>query len=156
MSFCTNLGFNRSSRLAAYAGYVVLRTRLSAQGAYKYALAIANPLSSSCERACASAREIKRPLIYGRTLFKFAGHILHMTTSYMGYTLIRFTHRGHACMINCSLIYGSFLFKFAVNILQISTSSKGYVLFMFTHRTHTCERACASARVAKYVIYLQI
>jgi hypothetical protein len=28
MSVCTNLGLDRSSRLAAYAGYVVLRARL--------------------------------------------------------------------------------------------------------------------------------
>jgi hypothetical protein len=83
-----------------------------------------------------------------------------MITSYMGYILIMFTHRGHACVsacvINCSLIYGRFLFKFAVNILQITTSSKCYVLFMFTHRAHACESecesACSSARVVKHSI----
>jgi hypothetical protein len=72
-----------------------------------------------------------------------------MTTRYMGYTLIMFTHSGHtrertctsARVINCSLIYGRFLFKFGVNILHITTS-KGYVLFMFTHRAHAYERAC--------------
>jgi hypothetical protein len=68
-----------------------------------------------------------------------------MTTSYMGYIRIMFTHRGHtherACasahVITCSLIYGRFLLKFAVNILQLTTSSKGYVLFMFTHHAVT-------------------
>jgi hypothetical protein len=98
---------------------------------------------------------LKHSLILGRILFKFAGHILQITTSYMGYILIMFTHRGHtrerACasarVINCSLIYGRFLFKLGVNILHITTSSKGYVLFMFTHRAHACKRACASARV---------
>jgi hypothetical protein len=52
-----------------------------------------------------------------------------MTTSYMGYILIMFTHRGHAAsarMINCLLIYGRFLFKCAVYILQITTNSEGY------------------------------
>jgi hypothetical protein len=34
MSVCTNLGLDRSSRLAAYAGYVVLRARLCAVRAY--------------------------------------------------------------------------------------------------------------------------
>jgi hypothetical protein len=43
MSVCTNLGLNRSGRLAAYAGYVVLRARLRA---HQCALAIADPLSS--------------------------------------------------------------------------------------------------------------
>jgi hypothetical protein len=74
-----------------------------------------------------------------------------MTTSYMGYILIMFMHRGHMCasarVINCSLTYGRFLFKFAVNILQITISSKGYVLFMFKHCAHVCEGACASAHV---------
>jgi hypothetical protein len=40
MSVCTNLGLDRSSRLAAYAGYVVLRARLRA---HKCALAFADP-----------------------------------------------------------------------------------------------------------------
>jgi hypothetical protein len=47
MSVCTTLGLDLSSRLAAYAGYVVLRARLRAQRAHKCALAIADPLSSS-------------------------------------------------------------------------------------------------------------
>jgi hypothetical protein len=78
-----------------------------------------------------------------------------MTTSYMGYIRIMFTHSGHtheracACahVITCSLIYGRFLLKRAVNILQLTTSSKGYVLFMFTHHAHACELACVSALV---------
>jgi hypothetical protein len=89
---------------------------------------------------------LKHSRIFGRILFKFAGHILQMTASYMGYIGIMFTHRGHtheracACahVIKCSLIYGRFLLKCAMNI-QLTTSSKGYVLFMFTH--HACERA---------------
>jgi hypothetical protein len=104
------------------------------------------------------ARVVKHSLIFGRIFFKFAGHILHMTmTSYMGYTLIMFTHRGHtreracasACVINCSLIYERVPFKFGVNILHLTTSSKGYVYVLFTcmHRPHACERACASTRV---------
>jgi hypothetical protein len=96
--------------------------------------------------------------IFGRILFKFAGHILQMTTSYMGYIRIMFTHRGYtherayasAHVIKCSLIYGRFLLKCAVNILQLTTSSKGYVLFMFTH--HACECACVSARVVTHSI----
>jgi hypothetical protein len=46
--------------------------------------------ASARARACAWQTH---SLIFGRILFKFAGHILQMTTSYMGYTLI-FTHRG--------------------------------------------------------------
>jgi hypothetical protein len=34
-----------------------------------------------CERACSRVRVIKRLLIYGRVLFKFAVHILQITTS---------------------------------------------------------------------------
>jgi hypothetical protein len=117
----------------------------------------------ACKRARASARVrarawLKHSRIFGRILFKFAGHILQMTTIYMGYIRIMFTHRGHmhehACasahVIKSSLIYGRFLLKFAVNILQLTTSSKGYVLFMFTH--HACERACVSARVITHSI----
>jgi hypothetical protein len=44
MSVCSNLWFDRSSRLAAYAGYVVLLARLRAQRAHQCALAIAEPL----------------------------------------------------------------------------------------------------------------
>jgi hypothetical protein len=40
MSFYSNLGLDRSSRLASYAGYVVLRTRLRA---HQCALAIGDP-----------------------------------------------------------------------------------------------------------------
>jgi hypothetical protein len=40
MSVCTNLVLDRSSHLAAYAGYVVLRAHLRA---HKCALAIADP-----------------------------------------------------------------------------------------------------------------
>jgi hypothetical protein len=106
-------------------------------------------------RACAW---LKHSRIFGRILFKFAWHILQMTTRYMGYIRIMFTHRGHtherarasAHLINCSLIYGRLLLKFAVNILQLTTSSKGYVLFMFTH--HACEPARVSARVVTHSI----
>jgi hypothetical protein len=77
---------------------------------------------------------LKHSLLFGRILFKFAGHILQMTTRYMVYILIMFAHRWHARVITCSLIYGRFLFKFAVNILNFTTINKGYVLVMFTHR----------------------
>jgi hypothetical protein len=64
----------------------------------------------ACERACASARVVKHSIIFGRIIFKLAGHMLKMTTSYMGYILIMFTYRGHARertraslrVINCS------------------------------------------------------
>jgi hypothetical protein len=46
----------------------------------------------ACVQACVW---LKHSLIFGRILFKFAGHILHITTSYMGYIFIMFTHRGH-------------------------------------------------------------
>jgi hypothetical protein len=55
-------------------------------------------------RACNLSRTrgthawLKHSLIFGRILFKFAGHILQMTTSYMGYILIMFMHRGDACV----------------------------------------------------------
>jgi hypothetical protein len=42
MSVCSNLRFDRSSRLAAYAGYVVLRARLRAQHAHQCKLGIAD------------------------------------------------------------------------------------------------------------------
>jgi hypothetical protein len=109
----------------------------------------------ACKRARVRARAwLKHSLIFGRILFKFAGHILQMTTSYMGYIRIMFTHRAHmherawasAHVIKCSLIYGRFLLKFAVNILQLTISSKGYVLFMFT----PC--SCVSARVVTHSI----
>jgi hypothetical protein len=59
-------------------------------------LSIFTHRAHACERVCARARVIKRSLIFGRILFKFAGHMLKMTTSYMGYILITFTYRGHA------------------------------------------------------------
>jgi hypothetical protein len=84
-----------------------------------------------------------------------------MTTSYMGYIRIMFTHRGHTYELACvranvitySLIYGRFLLKYAVNILQLTPSiarATVYVLFLFTH--HACERACVSARVVTHSI----
>jgi hypothetical protein len=117
---------------------------------------------TACMRASARVQVsawLTHSRIFGRTLFKFAWHILQMTTSYMG-ILIMFTHRGHthervcasAHVIKCPLIYGRFLLKCAVNILQITRSIKGYVLFMFTHHAHACERACASERGVKHSI----
>jgi hypothetical protein len=90
------------------------------------------------ERACSSAHVFKHSLIFGRILFKFAGHIL-------GYILIMFTHRAHVCkrVIKHSLIYSRILFKCVVNRLQITTRSMAYVLFMFMHRVHVCKRARA-------------
>jgi hypothetical protein len=57
-------------------------------------------LCSRTARTRASARVragawLKHSLIFGRILFNVAGHILHMTTSYMGYILIMFTHSRH-------------------------------------------------------------
>jgi hypothetical protein len=52
----------------------------------------------ACERACASARMGTHSITFGRILFKFDGHILHMTTSYMAYKLIMFNHRVRACV----------------------------------------------------------
>jgi hypothetical protein len=102
---------------------------------------------------CASARVVKHSLIFGRILFKFAGHKLQRTTSCMSYILIMFTHHAYACehacasacVIKLSLIYGRILFKFVVNRLHITTSRMGYVLFMCTRvRARMCERVCAS------------
>jgi hypothetical protein len=45
----------------------------------------------------ASARVIKRWLIYGRFFFKFDLNILQITTSSMGCVRVIFTHRVHAC-----------------------------------------------------------
>jgi hypothetical protein len=100
-----------------------------------------------CAHMCKRARaRLKHSLIFGRILFKFAGHMLQMTKSYMGYILIMFTHAcASARVINCSLTYGRFLFKFAVNILQITISSKGYVLSC-SCTAHTCARARVRAR----------
>jgi hypothetical protein len=97
---------------------------------------------------------LKHSLIFGRSLFKFTGHILHMTTSYMDYILIM--HRGNAhvraCasarVINCSLIYGRVLFKFTVNILQITTSSKGYV-HVHAPGAYVRARVCVRASVCE-------
>ena len=98
---------------------------------------------------------IKRSLIYGQILFKFALNILHVISSSMGYVLFMFTHRAHACericaserVIKHSLIFGRIFFKFAGHILQMTTSYMSYILIMFTHRAHASERAYASARV---------
>jgi hypothetical protein len=108
---------------------------------------------------------VKHSLAFGRILFKLAGHILQMTTSYMGYILIMFTHRSHVCecayasarVIKSSLIYGRILLKFAVNILNITTGSMGYALCMFTHRVNACECACAwfSVRLPLHTLTLQ-
>jgi hypothetical protein len=72
---------------------------------------------------CASARVIKRSLIYGRILFKVAVNILQITTSSMGCVLFMFTHRVHVCertcasarMVHRSFIFGQILFTFAGN-----------------------------------------
>jgi hypothetical protein len=50
----------------------------------------------ACERVFASARVVKQSLVFGRILFKFAGHILEITSS-MGYVLIMFT-RASTCL----------------------------------------------------------
>jgi hypothetical protein len=44
-------------------------------------------------RTCTSARVVKHAITFGRILFKFDGHILQMTTSYMGYILNMFKHQ---------------------------------------------------------------
>jgi hypothetical protein len=53
-------------------------------------------LHALCERV--RALVVKHSLIFGWVLFKFAGHILQMTISYMGYVLFMFTHRIHVCV----------------------------------------------------------
>jgi hypothetical protein len=52
-----------------------------------YVLFIFTHRTHACKCACARARVIKRSLIYGRILFKFALNILHVTSSSMGYVL---------------------------------------------------------------------
>jgi hypothetical protein len=51
---------------------------------------------------CRNKRVIKSVLIHGRILFKFAVNRLQITTSSMGYILIMFTHRAHACGRACA------------------------------------------------------
>jgi hypothetical protein len=53
-------------------------------------------LTHAGERVYASASVIKRSLIIGRIHFKFARHILQITTSSMGYVLFMFTRGVHA------------------------------------------------------------
>jgi hypothetical protein len=55
-------------------------------------------LAHACERACASARVVKRSLIFRWILFKYAVIIQQFTTSSMTNLLFMFTHRAHACM----------------------------------------------------------
>jgi hypothetical protein len=53
MSFCINLGFNRSSPSGANAGGVVLSARLRAQRAHQCATTIADPITSAhCSNEC--------------------------------------------------------------------------------------------------------
>jgi hypothetical protein len=56
---------------------------------------------SSTARTRASARVVTHSIIFRRIFFKFAVHILQMTTSYMSYILIIFTHRAHASECTC-------------------------------------------------------
>jgi hypothetical protein len=54
-------------------------------------------LRTALARARACVQEgawLKHSVIFGQILFKFAGDILKMTPSYMGYILIRFTYSG--------------------------------------------------------------
>jgi hypothetical protein len=64
-----------------------------------------------------------------------------MTTSYIGYILIMFTHRAHACesacvsasMIKRSLIFDPVLSKFGGDIQQIHRGYIGYLMCMWMH-----------------------
>jgi hypothetical protein len=115
------------------------------------------PRARERERERVRERVIKHSLIYGRIFLKFAFNILQITPSSMGYLLLMFTHREHACERGCvsarvakhSHIFGRILLKFAGHILQMTTRYMGYTLIMFAHRGHVCERACVSARVIK-------
>jgi hypothetical protein len=71
-----------------------------------YVLFIFTHLVHECGLAWARARVIKRSLIYGRILFKFAVNILQITSSSMGYVLVMFTHRAHACERVCASTRG--------------------------------------------------
>jgi hypothetical protein len=98
------------------------------------------------ERTCASV--VKYSIIFGRILFKFDGHILHMTTSYMGYILNMIKHRMHACVckracasarvIKHSLISERILSKFGVNIQQISRRYMSYLICVWMHVLTAC------------------
>jgi hypothetical protein len=81
---------------------------------------------------------VKKPIIFGRILFKLDVHILQMTTSYMGYILIMFNLCVHACMcerecasasvIKRSLIFERILFKFGGDIRQIHIGYMRYLI----------------------------
>jgi hypothetical protein len=83
----------------------------------------------SCEHACANASVLKQSIIFGQILFKFDGHILQLTTSYMRYIRIMFNHCVHAyvceracasaSVIKRSLIFERILFEFGGDIKQI-------------------------------------
>jgi hypothetical protein len=119
------------------------------------------------ERACASARVVKHSILFGRILFKFDGHILQMTTSYMGYILNMFKNRVHACVckracasarvIKRSLISERILSKFGVNIQQISRGYRRYLICVWMHVLTACtsihSRICKARDGQWLVIY---
>jgi hypothetical protein len=83
------------------------------------------------EHVCASARVVKHSIIFGRILFKCDGHILQMTTSYMGYILNMCTRVcARARVIKRSLISERILSKFGGNIQQISRGYMSYLIYV--------------------------
>jgi hypothetical protein len=91
---------------------------------------------------------LKHSIISGQIRFKFAAHILQMTTSYMGCILIMFTHRvyasGHACAsgvcerpcVSARMIKRS-IFELILEILWGHTTDP--------HRLHELFKLCVNA-----------
>jgi hypothetical protein len=71
---------HRARRFLLKFGVNIIHITISSKG---YVLFMSTHRAHACERACASARVAKQSIIFGRIMFKFDGHILQMTTSYM-------------------------------------------------------------------------
>jgi hypothetical protein len=105
------------------------------------------------ERACTSARVIKRLLIFRRFYFKFAGIILQITTSSVRYVLFMFTHRVHACTSVCVVSVRLCLDGFSSNMLRtyyISPQVTWATYFSCSLTTPTR----GSARILAWIIVL--
>jgi hypothetical protein len=91
-----------------------------------------------CERACASARVVKRSLIFGQNLSKLSENILQITTSCMGYVFVIFTGL-NAHVVKSSLIFIPILSKCGKNMVRGTIIYMGYVLTLLTCRARVFE-----------------
>jgi hypothetical protein len=115
----------------------ILQTTTSSKG---YVLFMLTHRAHTCERACVSGCVVTHSIISGRILFKFDGHILQMTTIYMGYIHIMFKHLVNACVckrvcasarvIKCSLFFERILSKFGGDIQQIPRGYMSYLMYV--------------------------